>query len=242
MLSVRVEVALVEEDVRVWVANAHRGRPLIGTITCRHEAHGPAPGVLLLHEVGGVNRSLRAIARAFAVEGYVVFTPDMYLGVQRPLVLARLITGVALNPLRNQPLAELRAAMCALGARPDVDAARMGVIGYSMGAAYALQLACVEASVRVAAVFCGQAPRPLAALRHACPVVGSYAGRDFTCRGIPARLERALTQYGIEHDLKTYHAAAHAFYDPWGPMYDEVAARDAWERTLKFMRDRLSRQ
>jgi carboxymethylenebutenolidase len=124
--------------------------------------------------------------------------------------------------------------------RTDVAAGRLGVVGYSVGAAYALQLACIEPSLSVAAAFCGQLPRPLEALRRARAVVASYAGHDLTCRGIPVRLERALSEYGIEHDLKTYPAVAHAFYDPCGPMFDDVAARDAWQRTLSFMRRRLS--
>jgi carboxymethylenebutenolidase len=113
------------------------------------------------------------------------------------------------------------------------------VIGYSMGAAYALQLVCVEPSLSVAAVFCGQLPRPVEALGNACPIVASYAGRDLTCRGIARRLEHTLERYGIEHDLKTYRTVAHAFYDPWGPMYDAPAARDAWDRTVAFIRCRL---
>jgi carboxymethylenebutenolidase len=193
----------------------------------------------LLHEVGGVTPSLRATAAALAREGYAVFTPDLYRGRRPALALARLVAGVAVRPLRNQTLSELRCALAALGAMPGVDARRLGVIGYSMGAAYALQLACVEPALRVAAVFCGQLPRPLAALRRSCPVVASYAGRDATCRGMGPRLERTLAQYGIAHDVKVYSTVAHAFYDPFGPMYDAREARDAWERTLTFLDARL---
>jgi carboxymethylenebutenolidase len=126
-----------------------------------------------------------------------------------------------------------------MATRPEVDSNQLGVIGYSLGAAYALQLACVEPRLRVAAAFCGQLPRPLEALCHSCPIVASYAGRDLTCRGFAPRLERILSRYGVAHDLKVYARAAHAFYDPWGPMYDDAAARDAWQRTLNFLQDRF---
>jgi carboxymethylenebutenolidase len=195
--------------------------------------------LLLLHELGGINPALRATAGALTQEGYVVFTPDLYAGRTGLRAMLRLIMGAALYPVRNQPLLELRAILQTFRSRPDVDFTRIGVIGYSMGAAYALQLACVESSLSVAAVFCGQLPRPVDALRNACPIVASYAGRDLTCRDVAERLERTLDRYGIEHDLKTYRTVAHAFYDPWGPMYDAIAARDAWARTLEFIRLRL---
>lgn len=201
----------------------------------------PAPGLLLLHEVGGINASLAATAQALAREGYVVAMPNLFASGPRLRTLAQLVAGTAIRPLSNGPLAHLRAALAGLAARPDVDAARLGVIGYSMGGGYALQLACVEPSVRVVAVFCGQLPRPLGALRHASAVVASYAGRDLTTFGVATRLARELDRYRIAYDVKTYRHVPHAFYDPLGPMYDPSAAADAWARTLVFIRSRFDR-
>ncbi len=197
-------VDLAEEHIRFATRNASHGRALVGTMTRPHCRDAPLPGLLLLHEVGGVNPGLRATARSLARGGYAVATPDLYGGRRRIGNLARLITGAALRPLRNQTLSDLRLAFRAIAARTDVDAQRVGVIGYSMGAAYALQLACVESSLCVAAVFCGQLPRPLDALCHSCPIVASYAGRDLTCTGVAARLERVLSTCGVAHDVRIY--------------------------------------
>ena len=41
-------------------------------------------------------------------------------------------------------------------------------------------------------------------LRQACPIVGSYGGKDRTLRGAADRLQRALTAVGVEHDVKEY--------------------------------------
>jgi dienelactone hydrolase len=109
-----------------------------------------------------------------------------------------------------------------------------GVIGYSMGGGYALQLACVNPATHVAAVFSGQLPRPILALTNAGSVVGSYADRDPTTRGLADRLERELRVCEIVHDVKVYAGAGHAFYDPLGPAYDAAHARDAWSRTIDF--------
>ena len=48
-------------------------------------------------------------------------------------------------------------------------------------------------------------------LTRACPIVASYGGRDRSLRGAAARLEKALTAAGVEHDVKEYSQAGHEF-------------------------------
>lgn len=48
-------------------------------------------------------------------------------------------------------------------------------------------------------------------LAGACPIVGSYDAKDWTLRGAAERLDRALTANGVEHDVKEYPGAGHAF-------------------------------
>ena len=123
-------VEVVEEEIRLSIRSAIRTNVVIGRITRPVMNEGPIPCLLLLHEVGGVNPSLRATGRAVAGEGYLVFTPDMYNGRPGVLTLARRMTGAALSPLQNQPLSDLRAALAAMAGRPDVDSGRPGAIGY----------------------------------------------------------------------------------------------------------------
>ena len=63
-----------------------------------------------------------------------------------------------------------------------------------------------------------------AALQGACPIVGSFGGKDRNLRGAPGRLEHALTALGVDHDVKEYPHAGHAFMNdhregPWGILY-----------------------
>ena len=94
-------------------------------------------------------------------------------------------------------------------------------------------------------------------LRRACPIVGSYGGKDRSLRGAADRLERALTAVGVEHDVKEYPEAGHSFLNdhegagdknpfPFsvlepvfgilspGSGYHEGSARDARRRILAF--------
>jgi carboxymethylenebutenolidase len=54
------------------------------------EAPGPLPGILVMHEIWGVNEHIKDVAERFARAGYVALAPDLYSpGGSRPTVLAR---------------------------------------------------------------------------------------------------------------------------------------------------------
>jgi len=48
-------------------------------------------------------------------------------------------------------------------------------------------------------------------LDGACPIVGSYGAKDRANRGTAERLDKVLTVAGVDHDIKTYPDAGHAF-------------------------------
>jgi carboxymethylenebutenolidase len=90
------------------------------------------------------------------------------------------------------------------------------------------------------------------ALQGACPIVGSYGGKDRSPLGRRAavRLERALTTIGVDHDVKVYPDAGHGFmndHDPAdqtpllvvlaklsGTRFHEPSAQDARRRIVSF--------
>ena len=80
----------------------------------------------------------------------------------------------------------------------------------------------------------GMNPRPIEAIRHSCPVVGSYPEKDFT--GAQAqKLEQELKRSGVPHDIEIYSAARHSFFNENKPrVYDPAASEDSWRRTLEF--------
>ncbi len=68
------------------------------------------------------------------------------------------------------------------------------------------------------------------------PVLGIFGGAD---RGIPAEavesFEDALAATGLPHEIVTYPAAPHSFFDRKAEEFGE-ASTDAWERVLAFIR------
>ncbi len=200
------------------------------------DGRGPFPGVVVIHEIFGLNDNIRHIARRFAEQGYAALAVDLFAGQNRQLCLLRIVYGMLIRPLSNGTVKDLQAALAFLRAQTEVDRRRTGVIGFCMGGGYALQLACLDDGIRAASVFYGANPRPLDAVARACPIVGSYPEKDFTV-GAARKLDAKLQQYNVPRNIKIYPDTRHSFFNDQGRMYAPEAAADAWQRTLTFFEE-----
>jgi carboxymethylenebutenolidase len=201
----------------------------------------------VIHEVFGLTGEERGHADRLAEMGYLALAPDLYTrgGKLRCLVA----TMRALNSGRGRALADIDAARRHLLADADCTG-RVGIIGFCMGGGFALLMAGADHDFDVASVNYGQLPRNAAqALRGACPIVGSYGAKDLSLRGAAAELDRVLSEVDVEHDVKEYPGAGHAFLNEsyFGPRVvhpaqrvlslgpDRGAAADAWARIETFL-------
>jgi carboxymethylenebutenolidase len=201
------------------------------------DGDGPNPGVVVIHEAFGLNDNIRDITGRFAGEGYVALAVDLFTDRSRVVCMARLM-GAMVAGRTPAAVPELRAALDFLVAQPEVDAARTGAIGFCMGGGIAIAWATRDRRLRAIAPFYGTNPRPIAALRRLCPVVGSYPGKDFTARS-GRKLEGELNAAGVTHDIKIYPGARHSFFNDQGRAYDGSASADSWRRTLDFFAKHL---
>jgi carboxymethylenebutenolidase len=201
---------------------------------------GPWPGVVVVHEIFGLTDDIRAQADRFAARGYVALAPDLFAWTSAPKCLMATLKASAAG--HGRALDDVDAARAFLAARDDCTG-HVGVAGFCLGGGLALLLA--PKGFRAVAANYGHLPRsPRTALAGACPIVGSYGGRDLQLKGAAAKLDGVLTDLGVEHDVKEYPSATHGFLfphsgkakwaEPWLVRYDADAADDAWRRIFEF--------
>ena len=230
-------IQVLTEDV--LIPPVRHGEASLTAYVARPSGDAARPAVVIIHELFGLNDNIRDIARRFAGEGYVALAVDLFSGGgSRKLCILRVMSALMLRPLKNQGLSDLRRSVDWLQQRPEVDASRVGAIGFCMGGGYALALACVESDLRASSAFYCVNPRPLSALRRACPIVGSYPGNDWSARS-GRKLDAALDRYSVPHDIKIYPGAGHSFFNDTLGNYDPEAAADSWQRTLAFFGEHM---
>jgi carboxymethylenebutenolidase len=203
------------------------------------DGRGPFPGVVVIHEAGGLDDHIRGVTRRFGDAGYAALAADLFTGRNRAVCMARYMAGMLMGSVNRYGIDDLKASLTYLAKLPEVDAQRLGAIGFCMGGGFAIAWACTDSRLKAIAPFYGVNPRPLDLVKRLCPVVGSYPEDDFTARA-GRSLERALTAHGIDHDIKVYPGARHSFFNDTKTSYDREAAEDSWRRVLDFFAGRLT--
>lgn len=209
------------------------GKRQVQGYLARPEGEGPFPGVIVIHEIFGMNENIRDIARRFADVGYAALAVDLFSGRNRTVCMFRFMGQMLLKSLNNESLNDLKSSLTYLTEQPGVDDSRVGAIGFCMGGGFAIAWACTDERLKVVAPFYAVNPKPLDAVKRACPVVGSYPEKDFT-NSQGQKLERSLEQYNIPHDIKIYPRAQHSFFNDQGRAYNTEASEDAWQRVMTF--------
>ncbi len=200
----------------------------------------PAPGVVVIQEWWGLNDHMRDIADRLAGEGFVALAPDLYYGetATEPDEARKLAMALEYP----DALRVIQTAVDHLIARDDVAPKRVGLVGFCMGGGLAWHGAAQLERVGAAVPCYGGGPEMSAdeASRITAPVLAIYGEADRGVSPEVARQRAALMDAaGVANEMVIYPGAQHAFMNDRRPVYDPVAAEDAWRRIVAFFSETL---
>jgi len=216
-------------------------------------AADPAPaGVIVAHELFGVNPDIRGVADSLAAAGYLTIAPEFYHRDAQPgRWLERDDAGrqegfAHLNRLtRQQALDDTAAAIGWLRSQPAIE--QVAMIGFSVGGHLSYLAACQLPVSRTAVLYGGWLPTTGIPMSQPSPTLELTAGirgrilylvgEDDTLidAGQRRQIRDALKAAGTDHEFVTYPGTAHAFFWPGAPGFSQQARDDAWSRILTML-------
>jgi carboxymethylenebutenolidase len=186
------------------------------------------PAVIGLHGSGGGHATMSDPATLLAEQGFAVYVLHYF---------DRTGTEWADKPtiFRHFPawMKTLWDAVSFVEKRAEVDAERIALLGFSLGAYLSLSNAAIDPRVRVVVEFFGGLPKEMKMfMRRLCPVLILHGESDETVPVSEAyHLREVLERKKIDYEMKIYPGVGHEFSaEVW---------QDAKLRTLAFLQQHL---
>jgi carboxymethylenebutenolidase len=180
---------------------------------------------------------MKAFCSQLAESGFVAFAPDLYHGKVTDNIADAETLGKALDRNHLQAKADIANAVRLLNERLGRAGGGLAVVGFSLGAYYALDLAATDPEhIRSVVVFYGTGGADHRSSRAA--YLGHFAENDeFETKSSVDDLEESLRSAGRPVTFYRYSGTGHWFFEPdRSQAYNQAAASLAWDRTLAFLR------
>lgn len=222
---------------------------------------GPWPAVLVFMDGPGIRPALLQLGERLASHGYFVLLPDLFYRAgpyapmdpktlfsepdKRKVLMEKFFPAAA----STNVMADMPAFLGFLAAQPDVRPGGIGTTGYCMGGRLSLIAAgTYPEQIAAAASYHGgrlanddpDSPHRLAPrMKARIYIAGAIEDQSFP-DDMKARLEKALTDAGVDHKIETY-AARHGWVFPDFPVYDAAASERHWQTMLALFDSKLKR-
>lgn len=201
----------------------------------------PAPGVLVIQEIFGVNKVMRELCDGFAAKGYVALCPDLFWRQEPGVQLtdktdAEWQRAFSLMQGFNQTkgVEDLIAALDALRGRPE-STGKVGTVGYCLGGKLAYFMATrssAACNVSYYGVGIETVLEEASAITH--PMLMHIAEKDRFVSPEAQQQIRASLSKNPRIEMHVYAGCDHAFARQGGAHWDAEAARLANRRTDAF--------
>ncbi len=219
--STDIELAVNGKPVQAFLAKPENG----------------GPGILLLHAWWGLKPFFKQTCDRLAEQGFVVLAPDLRNGqIAQTIDEAKEMMEKSDSQRTANIIMAAREHLLHL---PERKGESIGVVGFSMGAAWALVVAAHKPEQIAATVlFYGSGEVDFGSLQS--KVVGHYSDvDDWEPYDDIQQLEKKMKTAGVDVQFYTYPGKAHWFVEEDRPEYDAEAARLAWDHTFEFLKENL---
>ena len=192
------------------------------------------PGILLLHAWWGLKPFFKQVCDQLAKQGFTVLAPDLYQGkIAKTIDEAKVLREQCDNELMDNIVKVAKDHLTSF--RIDQP---IGVLGFSMGASWALTIAANEPDVAAAVIFYGAGEADFKKVK--AKILGHFAEVDeWEPIEYVRKMEADMKAAGLDVTLHIYPNAGHWFVEEDRPEYDSASAILAWSRTFEFLRKYL---
>ncbi|MGZ9225118.1 MAG: dienelactone hydrolase family protein [Anaerolineales bacterium] len=192
------------------------------------------PGVLVLHAWWGLKPFFKNVCDQLVEQGFTALAPDLYQGrLAKTVEEAKALLDQRDFELMGDTVKAAKDYLVSLNTGEPI-----GVLGFSMGASWALITAANEPDIAAAVLFYGSDGVDFTPVQ--AKVLGHYAEVDEwePLDGIHA-MEKDMKAAGVDVSLHFYPKVGHWFVEEDRPEYDSESAKLAWERTFEFLKKNL---
>ncbi|HAV78727.1 MAG TPA: dienelactone hydrolase family protein [Anaerolineae bacterium] len=197
-------------------------------------ASGEGPGVLVLHAWWGLNPFFKQVCDQLAEQGFTALAPDLYQGrIAKTIDEAKELLGQRDDGLMKDSVNAAKAHLVSLNPGKPI-----AVIGFSMGAAWALVVAEREQDVAAVVMFYGAAEADYSQV--SAKILGHFAEVDeWEPREYIDTMQADMTAAGLDVTSHFYPKVGHWFMESDRPDFDSDSASLAWQRTFEFLKQNL---
>lgn len=199
------------------------------------------PGVLVLHDVQGLDEHMRDVTRRLAKVGYVALAPDLLsrtggtAAVGDPAKVPAALGAMSITQFSQ----DLNSSVKYLESQPLAAKTRTGALGLGLGGNLAWLLLAQNPDVKAGVILYGGIPPTSALTRLTAAVLAIFAEQGQDASDI-SDLDSVMKKIGVPWSYKIEPKASRGFFDDMRDRYVAAAAKDAWQMALDWYAKHLS--
>lgn len=225
------EIVIEENSMPIYVA--------------KPQGEGAYPCVIVLQEIFGVNHHIRDVADRVAAEGYIAIAPDLFYREGKRFECSYTEMDKAFEQAgkfnNDNFLTDIDALLSSIRKRGDLKNNLITTLGFCLGGQLSYLAACTK---NITSAICFYGGKIMTLLDKTsgidCPIILFFGGKD---PYIPTQdveyIKTALEDNNKQAKIHIYDNADHGFFCNERGNYNEIAAKDSWEKTKSFLKTTL---